>query len=151
MFRWILIPMLCLVGAGERSAAGTPARRAPKAAVAALAFQLDAGRILVEARFQAPDGAERKALAWFNMGMKAPILTKALYGELGMDRGAPLRLRVGETVLEAGADSVVDGDGGLGAPAFAENFGPLSWRGTARRASSIFRCWICVKAQPSAA
>ena len=40
-----------------------------------------------------------------------------------MDRCAPLRLRVGETVLDGAADSVVYGDGGLGAPAFAENFG----------------------------
>jgi hypothetical protein len=124
IFRWILILLLCFAGAGERSAAGSPARRPPKAPVAALPFQLDAGRMLVEACFQAPDGAERKALAWFNMGMKAPVLTRALYRELGLDRGAPLRLLIGEIVLEATADSVVDGDGGVGAPAFAENFGP---------------------------
>jgi hypothetical protein len=124
IFRWTLALMLCFAGAGERSAADTSGRRPPKAPAATLTFQLDVGRILVEARFQTPDGAERKALAWFNMGMKAPILTKALYRELGLDRGAPLRSLVGQTVFEAAADTVVDGDGGLGSPAFAENFGP---------------------------
>jgi hypothetical protein len=125
LFRWMVILTLCFAGSGEECAAAEAiSRHAPKPPLAALPFQLDAGRILVEARFRTPEGAERKALAWFNMGMKAPILTKALYRELGIDRGAPLRLQIGETVLEAAPDTVVDGDGGLGAPVFAQYFGP---------------------------
>lgn len=119
----IIALTLFLSGAGA-TAAETASRRG-KTSIAALPFELDAGRILIEARFQTADGGERKALAWFNMGMPAPILTKALFRELAIDRGAQLRLRIGDTVLEAAAESIIDGDGGLGAPSFAQNFGPL--------------------------
>ncbi len=125
LLRWIstMLAGVVFLFAAPSNAISKPQRPAPSP-VAAMPFTLDAGRILVEATFQTPDGGIRKALAWFNMGMKAPILAKALYRELGVDRGAPLRLRAGDMTLEASAEAVVDGDGGLGAPDFAQYFGP---------------------------
>ena len=100
------------------------AKPAPKPPSSVLHFALDAGRILVEARFKTPDGGTRNAIAWFNMGMKAPVLTKALYAELGIDRGAPLRLAIGETVLEAAAPGVRDDGDSADIIAFPQYFGP---------------------------
>lgn len=105
------------------SAAAAPARKSP-APQEGVAFILDAGRILLDVAFETPDGRERRALAWFNMGMAAPVLTSDLYRELGLDRGAPLRLRIGERAFDAPADQVKDGDGGVGVPTFAHLFAP---------------------------
>ncbi|HEY8260263.1 MAG TPA: peptide-binding protein [Methylosinus sp.] len=91
----------------------------------AVPFTLDAGRILLEIELQRPGGGMRRALAWFNMGMSAPVLTAALYRELQIDRGQPLRISVAGVTLEAAADEVTDGDGGLAAPSFAHLFAPL--------------------------
>jgi hypothetical protein len=96
-------------------------REAPPGAVS---FTLDAGRILLEIELQRPDGGMRRALAWFNMGMSAPVLTKSLYRELQIDRGEPLRIFVAGATLEAAAGEVTDGDGGLAAPSFAHLFAP---------------------------
>jgi hypothetical protein len=87
-------------------------------------FILDSNRILLDVVFTTPDGRERKAFAWFNMGMASPILTHDLYRELGIDRGGILQVRIGERQLEARADQVVDGDGGVGVPTFAHLFAP---------------------------
>ncbi|BDV34539.1 peptide-binding protein [Methylocystis iwaonis] len=105
------------------SAAAAPAKK-PPAPREGVAFILDAGRILLDVAFTTPDGQERKALAWFNMGMAAPVLTSDLYRELGLDRGAPLRLRIGERAFDARADQVKDGDGGVGVPTFDHLFAP---------------------------
>jgi hypothetical protein len=91
----------------------------------AVPFTLDAGRVLLEIELQRPGGGTRRALAWFNMGMSAPVLTAALYRELQIDRGQPLRISVAGVTLEAAADEVTDGDGGLAAPSFAHLFAPL--------------------------
>lgn len=107
-----------------RMDAAAPASRPLAKPVISLPFQLDAGRILVEATFRTPDGGVRKALAWFNMGMKAPILRKALYEELGVGADAPLRLAIGDRVLEAPAREI--GSDGETRPfiAFPQYFGP---------------------------
>ncbi|TLG71566.1 peptide-binding protein [Methylocystis sp. B8] len=101
----------------------TAARKAP-APSDGVAFILDSNRILLDVVFTTPDGRERKALAWFNMGMASPILTHDLYRELGIDRGGTLQVRIGERRLEARADQVVDGDGGVGVPTFDHLFAP---------------------------
>jgi hypothetical protein len=87
-------------------------------------FILDSGRILLDVAFTTPDGRERKALAWFNMGMSAPVLTKALYRELGVDHGAAMRVSISGRQFEARAEKIVDGDGGVGVPTFAHLFSP---------------------------
>ncbi|QGM46283.1 PDZ domain-containing protein [Methylocystis heyeri] len=120
-FAVLLALLLACDGAG--AAAKAPRRPAPKAA-RALPFRIDAGRILLEATFKTPDGKDRKALVWFNMGMKAPILTKALYRELGLAEGAPLRLIVGDKILEAGPGEATEGYAGFGGTDFSNNFGP---------------------------
>lgn len=92
--------------------------------VETIPFILDAQRILMTVTFKTPDGGPRTALAWFNMGMPAPVLTKALYRELGLDRGPPLTMKLGGFSSEAAAETVIDGDGGLANPDFAQRFAP---------------------------
>jgi hypothetical protein len=52
----------------------------------ALPMQRASGRWLVSISFRRPDGGERRALAWLNMGAPAPVLSKELYRELGPGR-----------------------------------------------------------------
>lgn len=100
-----------------------PATRPVFAANIPIVF--DAQRILLEANFVRPDGSARKTLVWFNMGMRAPVLSRALYRELEIDRGRPLILRLGEVVVETPAQEIVDGDGkNIGDPEFAQLFAP---------------------------
>jgi hypothetical protein len=87
-------------------------------------FLLDTQRVLLDVTFEQSDGARRKALAWFNMGMAAPVLSKRLYRELAIDRGQPLRMRIGDTAVGVASNTVVDGDGGIGVPSFAHLFAP---------------------------
>ncbi|MGE8131895.1 hypothetical protein ACQKQD_33740 [Methylobacterium sp. NPDC080182] len=82
-------------------------------------------RPMVELAFTRPDGGERRALAWVNMGAPAPVLSKALYRELGMERGHPLAIRVGDVRITVSADAVVDGPGDLdGRDLFSLLFAP---------------------------
>ncbi len=104
----------------ERAAQGDSGDIAP----ATIPFTLDAQRVILEVAFRTPDGGSRKTLVWFNMGMPAPVLSKALYRELGIDRGQPLRFSIGEDAIEIAPRAVVDGDGGVGAPDFAHLFAP---------------------------
>lgn len=100
------------------------AARKPPAPPEGVPFILDSNRILLDVVFTTHEGRERKALAWFNMGMASPILTHNLYRDLGLDRGETLQVRIGERRLEARADQVVDGDGGVGVPTFNHLFAP---------------------------
>jgi hypothetical protein len=122
------LTLLCIcapqVAATVSNLTQPPHRSVRLEALATIPFTLDADRILMNVSFRTPDGNERRALAWFNMGMPAPILTKALYRELGVDHGAPLVWRAGALVVEASGKSVVDGDGGVGNPDFKQRFGP---------------------------
>jgi hypothetical protein len=58
------------------------------------------------------------------MGMADPVLTKPLYRELEIDRGQPLRIRIGEATVRIASGAVVDGDGGIGVPDFTHLFAP---------------------------
>ncbi len=89
-----------------------------------VALILDSNRILLEVVFVTPEGRERKALAWFNMGMASTILSHDLYRELDLGRGGVLHVRIGERQLQARADQIVDGDGGVGVPTFDHLFAP---------------------------
>jgi hypothetical protein len=89
-----------------------------------IAFLLDTQRVLLDVTFEKPDGAQHKALVWFNMGMAAPVLSKRLYRELAIDRGEPLRVRLGDVAVDVASSAVIDGDGGVGVPTFAHLFAP---------------------------
>lgn len=99
-------------------------RSAQTSGVETVPFILDAQRILMNVTFETQEGGSRKALVWFNMGMPAPVLTKALYRELGVDRGRGLTIRIGEITLEVAPETVVDGDGGVANPDFNQRFAP---------------------------
>lgn len=109
-----LVPILGVSAAPRRNSA----------ALAGIPFVFDSGRILLDVVFTTPDGRERNALAWFNMGMPSPMLTTALYHELGLERGAPLRVSLDGRAFEAGVADVVKGDGGIGVPTLAHLFAP---------------------------
>jgi len=132
-----LVTMLCLVAFAAAAKPHAPPADKPHAPAAekrasspdktpprSLRFELDAGRILVAASFRTPDGGTRRALAWFNMGMQAPILTKGLYAELGIGAGQPLRLMMGATEIQSDAKSVRDDGDSTDFFAFPQYFGP---------------------------
>jgi len=106
----------------KEASTATQSARVPDAGT--ISFILDAQRILMNVTFETPEGGTRNVLTWFNMGMPAPVLTKALYHELGIDRGHPLTMKLGEFSFEAAPETVVDGDGGLANPEFAQRFVP---------------------------
>jgi hypothetical protein len=105
----LLLPRRAFLRALFASAVG-PAAAAPRSRSkpdeAGAPFLFEGGRILVEAVFTTPDGGSRKALAFFNMGMGRTMLAPALYTELGLDRGAPLRYSLAGADFETGADTV---------------------------------------------
>jgi hypothetical protein len=88
-------------------------------------FTLDSQRIVMEISLEKPNGGRRTALAWFNMGMAQPVLSKALYQELQIGSGQPLRMQIGDRVLQVAPHAVVNGDGGMGVPEFSHLFAPL--------------------------
>ncbi len=59
-------------------------------------------------------GAGRKASAWVDMGMSGPVLSSALYRELGIGQGRPLRFAIGAVPVEVAGSTVTDGPGKLG-------------------------------------
>lgn len=79
-----------------------------------LPMQRASGRWLVSVGFRRPDGSERRALAWLNMGAPAPILSEGLYRELGLTEGRDLAMRIGAIGVTVGGRSVVDGPGRIG-------------------------------------
>ena len=82
-------------------------------------------RPVVELALIRPDGGARRALAWVNMGAPAPILSSALYRDLGIDRGHPLAIRIGDVRITVAASAVVDGPGDLdGRDLFSLLFAP---------------------------
>ncbi len=77
---------------GEASQA-TPTPSGP------VTFQLDDNRVFVPVTLIGADGRERNALALMNMGFAGPALSNALYRDLGIDEGRPLRMRIGGTEI----------------------------------------------------
>ncbi len=124
--------LLCACAMEERGGIDSAILTAPPSlgdgrgnAPSTIPFILDAQRILFNVTFERPGGGTRKALVWFNMGMTAPVLTKALFRELEIDRGRPLALRIGDISFDVAPTVVVDGDGkNIGDPEFAQLFGP---------------------------
>jgi hypothetical protein len=102
--RRTILQGLLMSGLGARGAgAGTLPKNQPPAGAPMI---LDAGRILLDIDVATPDGGSRKALAYFNMGMPRTLLSKALYAELGIDRGAPLRYAAAGGGFEIAASKV---------------------------------------------
>lgn len=125
--RSVSIALLAICASSSGGSFAKPAgahRNAKSVGSETIPFVLDAQRILLNVTFETPDVGSRQALVWFNMGMPAPILTKALYRELGIDRGHNLTIRIGALSLEAAPETVVDGDGGFANPDFAQRFAP---------------------------
>ncbi|MCF4126756.1 peptide-binding protein [Methylobacterium sp. SyP6R] len=66
-------------------------------------------RWLIDLVFLRPDGSERRALAWVNLGMPSPVLSRALFRDLGLDQGCDLAFRLGAATVRLAGSSVVDG------------------------------------------
>jgi hypothetical protein len=95
-----------LASAAGAATAAPRGRPKPKPEEPGAPFQIECGRILVETAFVTPDGGQRRALAFFNMGMGRTALAPALHAELGLDRGAPLRYSLADAAFETPADTV---------------------------------------------
>lgn len=115
----------CVSLPGARSVSGlvhVPQRNwegAPTPASVTVPVTLDNNRMFVRLTFRRPDGHDRPALAWVNMGMGGLSLTPALREELGHDGavsfsvgGVPVTVDA-EAVLPASADD------------FAQQLGPM--------------------------
>lgn len=85
-------------------------------AVGTVPFILDDNRMFAEVAFVRPDGTLRHALAFVDLGTPAPVIVTGLDQELRVDRGEPLRLRLGqlEIRIEAPAVEVTAGIGRTG-------------------------------------
>jgi len=73
-----------------RIAAGAPAT-----ASGPVSFTLDDNRVFVPVTLIGADGRERPTLAFVNQGFAGPTLSNALYRDLGVGEGRPLRIRIG--------------------------------------------------------
>ena len=58
-------------------------------------FTLDDNRVFVPVTLIGADGRQRRTLAFMNQGFAGPALSNALYRELGVGEGQPLRMRIG--------------------------------------------------------
>lgn len=128
---FLLLALVCGCGAPgmapldgmqvSAGATGTNQSQGP----ATIPIRLVSQRIVFDVELEAPGGRRRKALAWFNMGMSSPILLGDLYHELGIDRGEPLRLRLGAFAFDVPAKSVAaGGNGSVAGPDFKALFAP---------------------------
>lgn len=123
-----LLPRRAFLQTMLASAAGAAVaapRSRPKPDEPGASIRLEGGRILVETVFTTPDGAPRRALAFFNLGMGRTMLAPGLYKELGVDRGAPLRYALAGADFEAGADSVDAQKEDFTGLSLDQMFGPL--------------------------
>ena len=62
-------------------------------------FQLDDNRVFVPVVLIGADGREHPTLAFLNPGFAGPVLSNALYRDLGVGEGRPLRMRVGRAEI----------------------------------------------------
>ncbi|MBE7202404.1 MAG: peptide-binding protein [Parafilimonas terrae] len=126
------MPWLCLLAAlpascGPLITTGSTVLVAPQPATASTRIPLLYGseRPLVAVSFLRADGGERRVLAWLNTGAAEPVLSKALYRELGLPEGRDLRMRIGATAITVAGATVRDGPGDLdGQDLFALLFAP---------------------------
>lgn len=102
----------------------SPSQEGRTVAPAIIPFVLDTQRVLLEVGFDKPEGGPQRVLAWFNMGMAEPVLSRALYRQLQIDRNHPLRMHIGGNTIEVAPGAVIDGDSGIGVPDFAHLFAP---------------------------
>ena len=98
-----LVLMLASALAGCVTPPPTPDMRAMSRAMPVpsglVSFRLDDNRVFLPMTLVAADGRERSALALMNMGFAGPALSNALYRDLGVGEGRPLRMRVGRTEI----------------------------------------------------
>lgn len=86
---------------------------------ASLPLIVDNNRIFTELVFQRPDGAERRVLAWVNMGMGGVSITPRLRKELGGE--GPLKFSVGGMPVTVDAAAVLP----VSEEDFAQQLGPM--------------------------
>jgi hypothetical protein len=81
-------------------------RGAAQPGVGTVPFIFDDNRVFAEVAFVRPDGTFRHALAFVDLGTPAPEITTALYHELQVNRGRPLRLRIGQLEIPIASSTV---------------------------------------------
>lgn len=94
-----LVLILTAALAGCVTPPPTPDMRTPAEATATASgpvpFTLDDNRVFVPVTLIGADGRERPTLAFVNQGFAGPTLSNALYRDLGVGEGKPLRMRIG--------------------------------------------------------
>jgi Aspartyl protease len=99
----MLLAWLILFGGPVRS-------HAQPAASGTVPFVLDGNRVYVHVQFITPEGKARKALVFVDLGSPSVILSKQLYGELGLDSKRALEIRIGEMHVSVGSANVSSDD-----------------------------------------
>ncbi len=97
------LPLALMLGAALAGCVTPPptpdmrvgAADASMAASGPVPFTFDDNRVFVPVTLVGADGQERRTLAFVNQGFAGPVLSNALYRELGVGEGRPLRMRVG--------------------------------------------------------
>jgi hypothetical protein len=78
----------------------------PGAASVTVPFRFEDNRVFVEVSFVKPDGSERKALAFVNMGFVPFVVSNALYCELQPSATQPLRVKIGGREIDIDGSTV---------------------------------------------
>src|SRR4029077_11698064 len=76
-------------------------------------FIFDDNRIFVELRFVRPDGTEREALAFVDLGTPQLVISENLRRELQIEQTKPVAFRVGGVEVKVEASTIAM-DSGLG-------------------------------------
>jgi hypothetical protein len=76
-------------------------------------FIFDDNRIFVELRFMRPDGTERKALAFVDLGTPQLVISENLRRELQVEQTKPVVFRVGGVEVKVDASAIAT-DSGFG-------------------------------------
>ena len=76
-------------------------------------FIFDDNRIFVELRFTRPDGTERKALAFVDLGTPQLVISENLRRELQVEQTKPVVFRVGGVEVKVDASTITT-DSGFG-------------------------------------
>jgi hypothetical protein len=115
----VLLLAGCISLPGAQPVNGLVHVGSPAPAAATVPVALDNDRMFVTLTFRRPDGRERQALAWVNMGMGGLSLAPGLRQELGDDR--PVAFAIGDMPVIVEAKAVLPAT----ADDFAQQLGPM--------------------------